>query len=127
MAESDYSERIMDHFRNPRNVGVIDDADGIGMHFNPVCGDTTRLSLRIRNGAIAEARFQTKGCPTAIATSSIATEMLEGMPVEDAEALKREDVAEAAGGLPMSKMHCSVLVVDALRAALADYRSQAKQ
>lgn len=124
MAETDYSERIMDHFRNPRNVGVIEDADGIGMHFNPVCGDTTRLSLRIRDGAIEEARFQTKGCPTAIATSSIATELLAGMALSEAGALTREVVTEAAGGLPLSKMHCSVLVVDALRAALEDYRAR---
>ncbi len=124
MAESGYSELVLDHFRNPRNVGTIAEADGVGEHFNPVCGDTTVLSLRIRDGAIVEARFQTKGCPTAIAASSIATELLTGMSLAQAATLTREAVADAAGGLPPSKTHCSVLVIDALRAALDDYRSR---
>jgi len=131
MTNTGYSERVMDHFRNPRNVGVIDGADGVGERFNPVCGDTTRLSLRIRPStgsglAIVEARFQTNGCPTAIATSSIATELLAGMPLDRAAALTKEDVAKAAGGLPPNRMHCSVLVVDALRAALEDYAARSR-
>lgn len=126
MTDTGYSERVMDHFRNPRNAGVIDDADGAGERFNPVCGDTTRLSLRIRDAAIVEARFQTNGCPTAIATSSIATELLAGMPLDRAAALTKEDVAKAAGGLPSGRMHCSVLVVDALRAALDDYATRSR-
>lgn len=124
MSAGGLTDTVLDHFRAPRNVGVIEDADGIGEHANPVCGDEMRLTLRIRDGVIVEARFQTKGCPTAIATSSIATELIGGMSVEEAGRVTKQSIAEAAGGLPSSKMHCSVLAADALRLALADYRDR---
>lgn len=124
MTTGGLSETVLDHFRNPRNAGFIESADGVGEHANPICGDEMRLSIRVRDGVIAEARFQTKGCPTAIATSSIATVLIEGMSLDAAAGVTKETIAEAAGGLPSGKMHCSVLAAGALRAALADYRSR---
>ena len=118
---SAYSDLVRDHFENPRNAGEIADADAIGYRTNPVCGDTMRLTLRIADNRIAEARFQTSGCPAAIAASSVCTEMIRGLSLAEAEAISREDYAAALGGLPASKMHCSVLAADTVRAAAADY------
>lgn len=122
-----YSDLVRDHFQNPRNTGEIAEADAIGYETNPVCGDTMRLTLRINGGRIVEARFQTSGCPAAIAASSICTEMICGLSLAEAEALRKEDYADALGGLPPSKMHCSVLAADAVRAAGSDYRQRASR
>lgn len=123
MASEGYSPLLLDHFDNPRNVGVIENPDAVGVESNPVCGDTMRLMLRIDGEErIVEARFQTVGCPAAIATSSAATEMISGRRLQEVEGLARQDFAAAVGGLPPSKMHCSVLAADALRKAIADYR-----
>lgn len=118
---SGYSDLVRDHFENPRNAGELADADAVGYQTNPVCGDTMRLTLRINGGRVAEARFQTSGCPAAIATSSVCTEMIRDQTLAEAEALTKEDYAAALGGLPASKMHCSVLAADTVRAAAADY------
>ena len=120
-----YNEIVLDHFRNPRNAGELAGANAVGEERNPVCGDHMRLMLRIEGEEIAEARFQTRGCAAAIATSSVATEVLIGMPVAEAASLKRQDFVEAVGGLPKSKIHCSVLAAAALKRALADYRARA--
>lgn len=119
-----YNPTVLDHFNNPRNVGVIENADGTGVAMNPVCGDMMKLTIRIDGDTIAEARFQTAGCAAAIATSSLATEMITGKPISEAEAISRDDIADAIGGLPASKVHCSVLAADALHKALADWRSK---
>lgn len=116
-----YSDLVRDHFANPRNAGEIADADAVGHQTNPVCGDTMRLTLRIEGGRIVEARFQTSGCPAAIAASSVCTEMIRGLSLAEAEAIAKEDYAAALGGLPASKTHCSVLAADTVRAAAADY------
>ncbi len=120
----EYSPQVLDHYENPRNVGEIEDADAVATAGNPACGDLMRLSLRIRDGIIEDARFKTFGCGAAIAASSMATEMLKGRSLEEAARLTNRDVAEALGGLPPVKMHCSVLAEDAVRAALADYRNR---
>ena len=116
-----YSAKLLDHFNNPRNVGVIEDADAVAVERNDACGDTTTLHLKITNDIIIDAKFQTRGCGPAIATSSVATELIMGKPLEEARKLTRRDLAEALGGLPPGKMHCSVLAADALRSALRDY------
>ncbi|HLZ73093.1 MAG TPA: iron-sulfur cluster assembly scaffold protein [Dehalococcoidia bacterium] len=125
MAEEAYSEIVLDHFQHPRNAGVLADPDAVGVTTNPVCGDTMKLMLRIDGDTIRAARWQTVGCPAAIATSSIATEMITGKDLGDVESLTREQIAEAAGGLPPSKLHCSVLAQDALRRAIRAYRAKA--
>lgn len=119
-----YNNVVMDHFSNPRNVGVLDDANAIGFEVNPVCGDSMRLYLKIEGDRIIDARFQTAGCGAAIATSSMATELLKGLTLEAARDLTKDDIEDALGGLPGNKIHCSMLAVDALEAALADYRSR---
>jgi len=116
-----YSDKVMDHFNNPRNVGVIDDADGIGEVGNPVCGDIMKITLKIDDDTIEDIKFQTLGCGAAIATSSIVTEMARGMSLEDAVAITKKQVAEELGGLPPAKMHCSVLATDGLKVAVDDY------
>lgn len=116
-----YSAILLDHFENPRNVGVLDDADGVGLAGNPSCGDRLELSLKIRDGVVREARFRASGCTAAIASGSIATEMLAGRALDEAAAIKDDDVAAALGGLPPARVHCSVLAEDAIRAALDDY------
>ena len=120
-----YSDAVRDHFENPRNACEIVDADAVGYETNPVCGDTMRLTLRINGGRIVEARFQTSGCPAAIAASSVCTEMIRGLSLPEAEAVRKEQYAAALGGLPPGKMHCSVLAADAVKAATADYRRRA--
>lgn len=121
-----YSAIVLDHFANPRNAGVLEDADGVGVRTNPVCGDTMRLMIRVTDERITAARWQTVGCPAAIATSSIATELIAGRTLDDVLGLTRAQLAAAAGGLPKSKLHCSVLAADALRAAIADYRAKGR-
>lgn len=116
-----YSERVMDHFKNPRNVGEITDASGIGNVGNPICGDVMRMYIKVENEIIVDAKFKTFGCGAAISTSSIVTEMVKGKTISEALKISNKAVAEALGGLPPIKMHCSVLAEQALRAALADY------
>jgi nitrogen fixation protein NifU and related proteins len=125
VAEEAYSETVLEHFANPRNAGVMDDPDGVGVQNNPVCGDTMRLMLRIRDGVVSEVRWQTAGCPAAIATSSIASEMITGRTLDELAGLTRDQIVEAAGGLPASKLHCSVLAQDAVRRAITAYRAKA--
>ena len=116
-----YSEKVMDHFRNPRNVGVIENPDGVGEVGNPVCGDIMKIYLKIDNDIITDVKFETFGCGSAIASSSMATEMIKGKPVKDAMQLTNKAVAEALDGLPAHKLHCSVLAEEAIKAALKDY------
>ncbi len=116
-----YSEKVMDHFRNPRNVGVIEDADGIGEVGNAVCGDIMKIYLKIDDGIITDVKFNTFGCGSAIASSSMATEMIKGKPLSDALELTNKAVAEALDGLPAHKLHCSVLAEEAVKAAIKDY------
>lgn len=119
-----YSEKVMDHFRNPRNVGAIEDADGVGEVGNPVCGDVMKISIKVADGHIDDIKFQTLGCGAAIATSSMVTEMAMGASLDEALQISNRAVAEALDGLPEVKMHCSVLAADGLKAAIEDYRSK---
>ena len=123
-ASSVYSEKVMDHFRNPRNVGELENPDGVGRAGNPICGDVMEMQIKVQNGIIADARFRTFGCGAAIATSSMATEMVKGKSLEEALTISNKALAEALDGLPAAKMHCSSLAEDALRAAIADYTSK---
>jgi nitrogen fixation NifU-like protein len=116
-----YSEKVMDHFRNPRNVGVLDDANGIGEVGNAKCGDIMKIYLKIENDIIEDVSFETFGCGSAIASSSMATELIKGKPVADAMKLTNRAVTEALGGLPAPKLHCSVLAEEAIKKALQDY------
>ena len=116
-----YSEKVMDHFRNPRNVGSIPDADGVGEAGNPVCGDIMKIYLKIDGGTVTDVKFETFGCGSAIASSSMATELIKGKPVSEAMTLTNKAVAEALDGLPDYKMHCSVLAEEAIQNALEDY------
>jgi len=116
-----YSEKVMDHFYNPRNVGEIEDADGIGEVGNPQCGDIMKIYLKIDNDVITDIKFKTFGCGAAVATSSMTTELVKGKTIDEALKLTNKVVAEALDGLPPVKMHCSVLAEEALRSALADY------
>ena len=126
-----FNKTIIEHFTNPRNVGEIPDADGVGTVGHPVCGDIVRLYIKVgKRGAdefISEVKFKTFGCTAAIATSSIATELIKGKTVKEALAVKNEEVAKALGGLPPIKMHCSVLAHDAIKAAVADYKKKSGQ
>jgi nitrogen fixation protein NifU and related proteins len=116
-----YSEKVMDHFMHPRNVGEIPDADGIGQVGNPICGDIMKMYIKVKDNVITDVKFQTFGCGAAIATSSMATEMIKGKSLEEALKLTNKVVAEALGGLPAVKMHCSVLAEEAVQAAINDY------
>ena len=116
-----YSEKVMDHFRNPRNVGVIENADGVGEVGNPVCGDIMKIYLKIENDRIADVKFETFGCGSAIASSSMATELIKGKPLSEALSLTNKAVAEALDGLPAHKLHCSVLAEEAIKKAVQDY------
>ena len=116
-----YSEKVMDHFRNPRNVGVIEDADGVGEVGNAKCGDIMKIYLKIENDIIVDVKFETFGCGSAIASSSMATELIKGKPVSEALALTNKAVVEALDGLPAHKLHCSVLAEEAIKKALQDY------
>ena len=121
MAEQPYSEKVMDHFLHPRNVGEIPDASGIGTVGNPVCGDVMKMYIKVENDIIVDVKFKTFGCGAAISTSSMITEMVKGKTIAIALAISNKAVAEALGGLPAIKLHCSVLAEQALRSALADY------
>ena len=116
-----YSETVMDHFRNPRNVGVIEDADGVGEAGNPVCGDIMKIYLKIEDDLVKDVKFEALGCGSAIASSSMATELIKGKPVSEAMALTNKAVAKALDGLPAHKLHCSVLAEEAIQAAFKDY------
>jgi len=116
-----YSEKVMDHFRNPRNVGVIEDADGVGEVGNVKCGDIMKIYLKIENDVIVDVKFETFGCGSAIASSSMATEMIKGKKISEALELTNKAVAEALDGLPPAKLHCSVLAEEAVKAAVKDY------
>ena len=119
-----YSEKVMDHFRNPRNLGTIENADAVGEVGNAKCGDIMKMYLKIDNGIITDVKFNTFGCGSAIATSSMATEMIKGKPIEEALKLSNKAVVEALDGLPAHKIHCSVLAEEAVKAALFDYYSK---
>ncbi len=121
-----YSEKVMEHFRNPRNVGEIEDPSGVGEVGNPQCGDVMKLFIKVAGDKIIEAKFQTFGCGAAIATSSMVTEMVKGKTLDEALKISNEMVAEALDGLPPVKMHCSVLAEEALRGAIEDYRKKSK-
>ena len=116
-----YSEKVMDHFRNPRNVGVLDDADGVGEVGNVKCGEIMKIYLKIEDNIVRDVKFETFGCGSAIASSSMATELIKGKPLEEVMKLTNKAVAEALDGLPPIKMHCSVLAEEAIKAALKDY------
>ena len=119
-----YSEKVMDHFRNPRNMGEMENPDGVGKVGNPVCGDMMELYIRVANDVITDVKFMTFGCGAAIATSSMVTELVKGKTLDEALKISNQTVAEALDGLPPVKMHCSVLAEDALKAAIDDYRKR---
>jgi nitrogen fixation NifU-like protein len=122
-----YTEKVMDHFANPRNVGEIAEADGVGEIGNPVCGDIMKIYLKIDDNRITDVKFKTFGCGAAIATSSMVTEMVKGKTIEEALKITNQTVAEALDGLPPQKMHCSNLAADAMHKAIADYQSKKQQ
>jgi len=119
-----YSEKVLDHFRNPRNVGEIEDADGVGTVGNPVCGDMMSVYIKVEDDKIADIKFRTFGCGAAIATTSMTTELAKGKTLDEAMEITRKDVADELGGLPPVKMHCSNLAADALHEAIEDYRKK---
>ena len=123
----EYSEKVKEHFRNPRNVGEIENPDGVGKVGNPVCGDIMELYIKVQEGVITDAKFKTFGCGAAIATSSMVTELVKNKTVEEALKISNRAVAEALGGLPPIKMHCSVLAEEALRKAIDDYLSRSSK
>ncbi|MBN2356071.1 Fe-S cluster assembly scaffold protein NifU [candidate division KSB1 bacterium] len=120
----DYTKKVMEHYENPRNVGVVENANGEGVVGNPACGDVMKLTIRVENDIIVDVKFKTFGCGAAIATSSMVTEMVKGKSLEEALKISNKTVAEALGGLPRVKMHCSVLAEDALQAAIDDYKKK---
>jgi nitrogen fixation NifU-like protein len=123
---SQYSEKVMEHFKNPRNVGEMENPDGVGRVGNPVCGDVMELYIKVKDGIIVDAKFKTFGCGAAIATSSMVTEIVKGKSIEEALKISNKAVAEALDGLPPVKMHCSVLAEDALKSAIEDYLEHQK-
>ncbi|MBN1481673.1 iron-sulfur cluster assembly scaffold protein [candidate division KSB1 bacterium] len=123
----EYTEKVLDHYENPRNVGIVQGANGVGVVGNPACGDVMKLTIRVEKGVIVDAKFKTFGCGAAIATSSMVTEMVKGKKVEEALVLSNKAVMDALGGLPKVKRHCSVLAEDALKAAIDDYMSKSKK
>jgi nitrogen fixation NifU-like protein len=122
-----YSKKVMEHFMNPRNVGTIENADGYGKVGNPVCGDLMEMYIKVKDDIIKDIKFKTFGCGSAIATSSMVTELAKGMHVDEAMKLTRSDVADELDGLPPRKMHCSNLAADALHAAIKDYKEKKKK
>jgi len=116
-----YSEKVMEHFMNPRNMGEIEDADGVGTAGNPICGDTMKITLKIEDGRIIDIKFKTFGCGAAIATSSMVTELVKGKTIDEALQVSNKTVTEALDGLPPIKLHCSVLAEEGIRAAIEDY------
>ena len=121
-----YSDKVMDHFTNPRNMGEMEDSDSVGTVGNAKCGDMLKLFLKIKDGVIVDAKFKTFGCGAAIATSSMATELIKGKTLEEAKNVSNSAVAEALGGLPPAKMHCSVLAKEGIEAAIDDYLKKSK-
>jgi nitrogen fixation NifU-like protein len=121
-----YSEKVMEHFQNPHNVGIIENADGVGEVGNPTCGDLMKIFIKVKDDKIDDIKFQTLGCGAAIATSSMITDMAKGQTLEKAEKISKKDLADALDGLPPQKMHCSVLAADGLKAAIEDYRTKTK-
>lgn len=124
MSNLGYTEKVLDHFRNPRNMGKIENPDGIGKVGNPVCGDVMCIYIKVENDVIVDCKFETFGCVAAIATSSILTELAKGKTLDSALKISNKDVAEKLGGLPTTKMHCSLLAEDGLRSAINDYRKK---
>jgi len=122
--DQDYSEKVMEHFSDPQNVGSLEDADGVGKVGNPVCGDIMKLFIKVKDGNISDVRFQTFGCAAAIATSSMVTEMVKGKSIEEAMEITNQAVADALDGLPKQKMHCSALAEQALQKAIMNYRGE---
>lgn len=122
-----YSEKVMEHFRNPRNMGEIPDADGVGTVGNPVCGDMMTIYIKVKDNKLEDVKFKTFGCGAAVATSSMITELAKGKTLEEALKITRADVAESLGGLPPVKMHCSNLAADGLHAAIGDYLKKKKE
>ncbi len=122
-----YSEKVMDHFSNPRNVGEVENPDGSGTVGNPACGDIMKLTIKVENDVITDVKFKTFGCGAAIATSSMVTELVKGKKLNEAEGISNNSVAEALDGLPPVKMHCSNLAADALHAAIEDYKKKHEQ
>lgn len=122
--DQDYSEKVMEHFSNPQNVGTMDDADGVGKVGNPVCGDIMKLLIKVRDGKVSDVRFQTFGCAAAIATSSMVTQMVKGKSLDEAMEITNQAVADALDGLPKQKMHCSALAEQALQKAIKNYRGE---
>jgi nitrogen fixation NifU-like protein len=122
-----YSEKVLEHFRNPRNVGEIKDADGVGTVGNPVCGDMMTMYITVKENKIKDIKFKTYGCGAAIATSSMTTELAKGKTIEEAEKITRQSVAEALDGLPPVKLHCSNLAADALKEAIKDYKKKKEE
>ncbi|MDD3726603.1 MAG: Fe-S cluster assembly scaffold protein NifU [Candidatus Ratteibacteria bacterium] len=118
----DYTEKVLEHLKNPRNTGRIEDADGVGNVGSPVCGDVMKIYIKVKDNIIEDVKFETFGCGAAIATSSVLTELVKGKTIEEAEKITNKDVVAVLGGLPPVKMHCSVLAEDGLKAAIADYR-----
>ena len=123
----DYTEKVKEHFFHPRNVGEIKDADGVGTVGNPTCGDVMTIYIKVKDNRIIDIKFKTYGCAAAVASSSIATEMVKGMTLDEAMKLTRDDVAKELGGLPAIKLHCSNLAADALREAIKDYNKKKKK
>ncbi|MGI5835181.1 MAG: Fe-S cluster assembly scaffold protein NifU [Chloroflexota bacterium] len=121
-----YSQIVMDHFSNPRNVGEIPDADGVGELGSPVCGDMMKVYIKVKDNRIVDIKFRTFGCGAAIASSSMATELVKGKTIEEALATTKDEIVKALGGLPEAKIHCSVLATDALQKAIEDYKSKVK-
>jgi nitrogen fixation NifU-like protein len=119
-----YSEKVLEHFRNPRNVGEIPDADGVGTVGNPVCGDMMTIYIKVKDNRVEDVKFKTFGCGAAVATSSMITELAKGKKLEEAMKITRSDVADSLGGLPPVKMHCSNLAADALHEAIKDYQQK---
>jgi nitrogen fixation NifU-like protein len=119
-----YSEKVMEHFRNPRNVGEIPDADGVGTVGNPVCGDMMTIYIKVKDNRVDDIKFKTFGCGAAVATSSMITELAKGKTLDEAMTITRSDVASSLGGLPTVKMHCSNLAADALHEAIKDYQKK---
>jgi len=122
----DYTEKVMEHFRNPRNMGELENPDGVGRVGNPVCGDVMEMQIKVEDGKLTDIKFKTFGCVAAIATSSMITELAKGKPLDEAEKISNQVVAETLGGLPPIKMHCSNLAADALKAAIFDYKKKAR-
>jgi nitrogen fixation NifU-like protein len=119
-----YTDKVCEHYQNPRNVGQIEDADGTGVVGNPVCGDMMMITIKVEDGRIADIKFKTFGCGAAIATTSMVTELVKGKTLEEALQVTNKDVADALGGLPPIKVHCSLLAEEAIRAAIEDYRER---